>query len=318
MSDRGRCKIHDDWLTREDAENNNLKFNEWARKKSDSIVFCIVCRSEIKCDSKGFQAIVQHSKTAVHKKQIKSIDPSQMRLVTLPSASTTTLLSKNSNNNRCVLINSREPAIRAEIIWTLKAVVSNYSANSCEDIANIFRTMFPNEEFLKHFRLGRHKMSYLITDCLGPYFKNLLLDDINNSYYTLCFDETTNSKSKKELQIRVRYYSENSKKVVVHHLETFFIEDGKADTIFKYIRLALDNAKLPISKMLTLGKDGPNVNKKVFRLVNEEFKLHTQKTLINIGIIQYKYLSLFIYTNYFYILQVVATFILCIMLLKQV
>lgn len=74
--------------------------------------------------------------------------------------------------------------------------------------------MFPNEDCLKNFYLGRHKMSYLITDCLGPYLKNIFFNDMNNAYYTLCFDETTNSKSKKELQIRVRYYSENYKKVV--------------------------------------------------------------------------------------------------------
>lgn len=46
---------------------------------------------------------------------------------------------------------------------------------------------------------------------------------------------------------------------------------------------ALKNGNIPIEKLLMLGSDGPNVNKKVFRLVNENVKIIRGKSLINIG-----------------------------------
>lgn len=140
--------------------------------------------------------------------------------------------------------------------------------------------------------------------------------DVQKSYYTLCFDETTNEESKKELQIRLRYFSETFKKVVVQHLETFFIENGKAETIVKYIQSALDNSRVSFNKMLTVSMDGPNVNKKVFRLLNEDFKSYTQMSLINIGNLD-KYLIIVIKINLiFFVLQAVAIYIQCTMHLK--
>lgn len=189
-----RCKVHEELLQRADSENGNWKYNEWARKKNDTIVFCVFCRSNIKCDAKGFQAIVQHSKTIIHKRQIKSVsDPNQLQL--FPSPSSMPMVSSKSSattsTSQIQLISSRESTIRAEIIWTLKSIVSNYSANSCEDIGKVFQAMFPNEPCLKDFRLGWHKVGYLITECLGPHFKDMMLRDLDNSYFTLCFDETT-------------------------------------------------------------------------------------------------------------------------------
>lgn len=47
---------------------------------------------------------------------------------------------------------------------------------------------------------------------------------------------------------------------------------------------AVDNAGLPLQNMLMLSSDGPNVNKKVLRLVNEAVKVcRSGKSLIDIG-----------------------------------
>lgn len=46
---------------------------------------------------------------------------------------------------------------------------------------------------------------------------------------------------------------------------------------------ALTNGNIPIEKLLMLGSDGSNVNKKVFRLVNENVKIIHGKSLIVIG-----------------------------------
>lgn len=74
------------------------------------------------------------------------------------------------------------------------------SGTSCNGLAELFKTMFP-KAVPDQFTLSRAKMSYLITDTLGPYFRRIVLDEFQNYsiYYTLMYDETTNSESKKQL-----------------------------------------------------------------------------------------------------------------------
>ena len=90
--------------------------------------------------------------------------------------------------------------------------------------------------------------------------------------YTVHYDETTNTKSQKELQIKVLFWHEDKQEVECHHLETCFIGQATGDILHSYILKAVDNACLPLQNMLMLSSDGPTVNKKVFRLVNEAVK----------------------------------------------
>lgn len=66
-------------------------------------------------------------------------------------------------------------------------------------------------------------------------------------------------------------------------METFFIENGLGETIVAYLIKALNNGNLSIERMITIGRDGPNVNKKVFRLMDAKYKEATGKKLIDIG-----------------------------------
>lgn len=102
-------------------------------------------------------------------------------------------------------------------------------------------------------------------------------------YFTILYDETTNKAGQKELQFEVRYWSASAKKVATQHLQTFFIQHATAEVLLNKLNESLNNANLPQSKLLMIGSDGPNTNKKVFRLLNEELKLLRGKGLIDIG-----------------------------------
>jgi cAMP phosphodiesterase len=58
-----------------------------------------------------------------------------------------------------------------------------------------------------------------------------------SKYFTLYFDETINDKSKKELQVSVRFWSTIQNKIIFNHLETFFIEKRDGDTLLKYLKI---------------------------------------------------------------------------------
>ena len=207
----GSIKFNSTWLLNTDSSGN--KIGDYVKKIDSENVLCSVCNKTITYKNTGFQAIENHSKTKTHQKSIEAVKQCSKLVI--------------KNNNLELGVRSKnKDVIKAEIIWTLKTVLSNYSANSCEGINSVFNVMFQNE-ISEKFQLSRTKVSYLITEAIGPYFTEILKTEISDCYYSILFDETTNNKSEKELQLMIKYYSKSRNEVVTQHLETFFIRDGK-------------------------------------------------------------------------------------------
>ena len=57
--------------------------------------------------------------------------------------------------------------------------------------------------------MSSSKVSYLVLEATGPYFKQVVADDVKNSGspFTLQYDETTNAQINKQLDIKIRYWS---------------------------------------------------------------------------------------------------------------
>jgi len=140
-------------------------------------------------------------------------------------------------------------------------------------------------QFPADFSLGRTKFGYYITEALGSYFREIFLDDVkNSSMYTCCFDETINDEGWKELQVTLRFWSSSrtGNEVSFHHQESFFIGRATGEVLKEHILLALKNADI-LSKMLMLSRDGPNVNKKVQRLLSKEVDDDCGAPFLDIG-----------------------------------
>ena len=56
-------------------------------------------------------------------------------------------------------------------------------------------------------------------------FNSLMVKDITNSQtpYSTHFDETTNNQGHKQLDIKIKYWSNNQNKIVIHNLRTYFM-----------------------------------------------------------------------------------------------
>lgn len=61
--------------------------------------------------------------------------------------------------------------------------------------------------------------------------------------------------------------------IITRHLETFFISYANAKILVEKIMEAIKNSGLSVSMFFMLGMDGPNTNKAVFRILNEEIKM---------------------------------------------
>lgn len=206
---------------------------------------------------KGFQAVEQHATSAKHKDRMLAFGPSQMRLATNPNSiqelQSTAAPDTDTTLNKIQLFNPRDTAVRAELVWVLKSIASDFPAAAVsEGIRETFVAMFPGS-VPDEFTLSRTKVRYLVTDALAPYFRDILLNDAKNAYFTLCYDETTNAAGKKELQIAIRYWSPSKGRVAISHLQTYFIGSAKAEDILKHLNDAMQNASLSRTKLLMLG-----------------------------------------------------------------
>ena len=142
--------------------------------------------------------------------------------------------------------------------------------------------MFP-DSIPDTFSLGRTKQTYILVHALGPYFHEKIVSDMDLPYYSLQYDETTNNENVKELQVLIKFWSKCANKVVVHHLETFFIGKATADILKEKIKEAVNNVNLSLNYIIMLASDGPNVNKAVFRSLSNEIMQHRSKPLLDVG-----------------------------------
>ena len=200
--------------------------------------------------SKGFQAITQHACTEKHKQQYDlKLNPLQMYLSNESHSGENTITS-DKNFILGPLINIKDSTTKVEILWTLKTVAASYSASSCTGIADLFKAMF--KKIPDGFCINPKKVHYLITDAFAPYFQKQIMQNIQNVYYFILFDETTNSSNEKELQFMLQYWSNAQNKVISQHIETFFIGSATAEIIFDKTCEALHNVKLPRDYLLML------------------------------------------------------------------
>lgn len=89
------------------------------------------------------------------------------------SAEKSTEIQEKNTIPKSIFILEQE-VIKAELLWVLKIILSDFSVVSSDDIKNIFNAMFPGEISLK-FSMGRTKIGYFLTEAIEPYnYKHLL------------------------------------------------------------------------------------------------------------------------------------------------
>lgn len=209
-----------------------MKISKWSKKHSDSEGYCIVFESVFKVNN-ALQSVTQHVGTKKHITNSSKISPLQLRLAPKVVASdgtqpgTSGIEYKKKSLEQAQLYSVSETASRAELTWAMKNVVCNMSAASCEGIRDTFEAIFPNC-VPQGFSLSKTKLSYLVTEALGPYFHDKIIRDVQAAYYSILYNETTrNSENEKELQVAIRCWSKTNSEI----LKSFFLDHATADEL---------------------------------------------------------------------------------------
>lgn len=288
MSKIKEYKILAEWFIKKDSLGHRI--STWCKKINDDEVQCFICNKNICCTKKGFAALSQHVATSLHKNNVHSkldcqqlvLKPHSMSSSESATGNSASQLPNDGTSAILKLYNATETTTKAELIWTMKSVQCNMASSVGDDLKEVFGAMFVGA-VPDNFHLGRTKLTYLITEALGPYFRDELISDLNNSPYSLLYDETTNNAGKKELQLVLRYWSDKQRQVVCKYLKSIFLGHATANVISEEIKNALDSLSLHKRNMIMIGSDGPNVNKKVWRTINDELIEERGHGLIDVG-----------------------------------
>ncbi len=176
---------------------------------------------------------------------------------------------------------SRNETLTAEVLWALKVANSHYSYKSCEDTGQLFQSMFPDSKIAASFACGERKCSYLCTFGLAPYFKKLTLADVSKqSVYVMLFDESLNRYlQSKQLDMHVRLW--NGSEVKTKYIGSEFMGHSSAQDIAEKMNNLL--SEIGIKNLVQISMDGPNVNWKVFEILQNQMQNDAGKSLISIG-----------------------------------
>ena len=114
-------------------------------------------------------------------------------------------------------------------------------------------------------------MSYMAAYGLGLYFSELTITDSvqGQSFFTLHFDQTATAQVKKQVNLLVHYWSETHHEGKVKYQTSVMFGHSKAEDVVKEMLVLLDKLAIPIKFMVSLGMDGPNINKSIMKKWNK-------------------------------------------------
>ena len=190
-----------------------------------------------------------------------------------------TLLSTFSSN-LTVGLSPKDQVTKAEVLQAWKIVEGNMSFASASGDAKRFQEMFPDSSIAKKYSQGETKTKYTIQYGILPYFKSKLLEDLSDTPFVFKFDETTNSQVKKQYDGYIM--SSVTNKMTTAYVGSLFLghcNPEDLDHFFEFIK----DLNLNTDLLISIGMDGPNVNKSFETSLIAKLEEEKGNSLIPIG-----------------------------------
>ena len=287
---------------------NDPRFKSWLAEYelSPFYFFCQVCQKKIDLSNMGETALTKHMATQKHSNLVRQRLAQTSGLLsswvrptphgsgeTLPDESTQSMPegpsdsphqenqenidnpgpSISSNTKEQSTLNqwvSEESVLKAEILWNLHCSVNHLSYRSNTHTSAIFAKIFPDSNIAQKYSCAKDKCSYLTTFGIAPFFYENLTKKVGEAdFYSISFDEAFNGVTKNEqMDLAVRYWDVNLSQPVTRYLGSEFLGHATAENCLISFNKA--TSVLDHNKMIHVGMDGPAVNHKFFRLLQEQ------------------------------------------------
>jgi hypothetical protein len=155
-------KFHISWFKKFDSDGISVK--QWLKQGTSPLilVFTICKTDELSCENKGWQSIERHMNNKKHlsnlkllKKNFTFIIRSKQALNQHQQGSSSSTVSIVTLADHTKNISFTDQVTRAETLWTINAARYGYSYQSCDDLDDLFRTIFPNSKIAEHYKMER-------------------------------------------------------------------------------------------------------------------------------------------------------------------
>jgi hypothetical protein len=266
------------WLSQ--IDKNGIKFGEYIIKKNDHYATCTICKKDLKFSRKGLQSVFNHSGFERHKVQPdlrfgENVRRLQVHFVNATSSQATSFQATSSQASTRTPKLVVQPSVlngvkSAEAKYLFKVAECDYSFRSTDDTPELFTEMFPDSKIAEKFTMSRTKASYCVSDGIGPLLLKKLIAQLHNSgaFLTMLYDETTTKQNVKQMDVLVRFW-DDIQGIKTRYLVSFFFCRAKSEKLTElFIEKVLDIHELPWDKVFNTSSDGPNVNKKMHELLN--------------------------------------------------
>lgn len=189
----------------------------------------------------------QHQDTSQHKNKLAFKNTSGMLEKFLVSPSTSTCNYKDDNT-------------AAELALTYHTVKHNLSYNSMDCTVKLNKIIYANSPASSGIRLARTKMEAIVTEVLGPYALQNVIEDLNKENLFFCLQtDASNKKNIKLFPLVVQYFT--VKNGVENKLLDFYENSNEsADGMFQAIQKSMEQCNLPFNKVSGLSADNTNAN----------------------------------------------------------
>ncbi|XP_037523348.1 uncharacterized protein LOC119400398 [Rhipicephalus sanguineus] len=251
-----------------EIDSNGDVISVWCRQGiKQEEAFCTICNTVINCAQHGVAAVKRHAANKSHV-ELCTQHRDASGVLKKPATKQVQLESCFSTGPG---LSEADRAARADTYFALGVALSGIPYTYGDAATKMMPLMFPDSKIAKEFQCGRKKLSYIISDGLGPYFKKAVTDELNkpHTYYTIQIDETPLPEQRcQQLDVMARYFSDSQKRVVVKHLRSYHLGSATSGVLLAHVKEALQD--LPARNMLCFYSDGPNVMRSLKKRLKED------------------------------------------------
>ena len=115
-------------------------------------------------------------------------------------------------------------------------MVSSYLFPSCDGLADLFMTMFPDSTIAEKVCLQKDKCVYFINYGIAPHFHSVLMNNVKDSeFYAISFDQSLNTIIQiGQMDLVVNFSDNVVNKVCTHYVDSTFIGYAQHQDLFKH------------------------------------------------------------------------------------
>ena len=194
MAEKRLTKWQNGWSLLEDGNGDQM--GEYLRKKDEENATCDWCSVSFKFSLNGISGIKQHANSKKHIDVAdlkKNRNKGQQRLISVSAADDQNntgiraagaahLVPISANNGQVLALPApptiwtlSDKVVKAEVQMLLKAVESQYTYSSLDNIVPVLKRMDPDSKIFEKMKLHEDKASYDVAWGLAPFFKRQVI-----------------------------------------------------------------------------------------------------------------------------------------------